>query len=80
MIAIMHTTSDDNREKHMERNTDVMSKDNVVTNVDGVEMKTYESIIDELGGIGYWQLLLFVFISVPDIFSGTAQMLPVYTG
>ena len=45
-----------------------------------IKQRTYESVIDELGGFGHWQRCIFLFIGIPDIFNGFAQMLPVYIG
>ena len=45
-----------------------------------IKQRTYESVIDELGGFGHWQRCIFFFLCIPDIFNAFAQMLPVYTG
>ena len=43
-------------------------------------MASYDNIIDEIGGFGWWQLTILLVISIPDIFCAFALILPVFTG
>ena len=40
----------------------------------------YENIIEDIGGFGHWQRLIFMVISVPDIPVALALLLPVFSG
>ena len=40
----------------------------------------YEGIIEDIGGFGYWQRVIFGLISLPDIPIALALLLPVFVG
>ena len=41
---------------------------------------SFDDIIDDIGGFGLWQLVIFVFISIFDILAAFAVLLPVFAG
>ena len=42
--------------------------------------RDFEDIVDSLGSFGHWQRVIFVLISLADIFGAFAMLLPVFTG
>ena len=40
----------------------------------------YENIIEDIGGFGYFQRLIFICLNAPDIPTALALLLPVFTG
>ena len=40
----------------------------------------YENIIEDIGGFGYLQRIIFIGLNVPDIPTALALLLPVFTG
>ena len=42
--------------------------------------RDFEDIVDSLGSFGHWQRVIFVLISLADVFGAFAMMLPVFTG
>ena len=40
----------------------------------------YEGIIEDIGGFGHWQRVIFTLISLPDIPIALALLLPVFVG
>ena len=40
----------------------------------------YEGIIEDIGGFGRWQALIFILISVPDFLFAFTLILPVFVG
>ena len=41
---------------------------------------SFDDIIDDIGGFGLWQLVIFVLISIFDILAAFAVLLPVFAG
>ena len=40
----------------------------------------FDGILDQLGGFGHWQRVIFVLISAMDIMGALTIIIPVYTG
>ena len=41
---------------------------------------SFDDIIDNIGGFGSWQMIIFFMISSFDVFAAFSLMLPVFTG
>ena len=41
---------------------------------------SFDDIIDDLGAFGHWQRVIFVLISIFDVYAAFAVLLPVFTG